>query len=134
MTDLPEPPGPTDDRIMTRNEVASWLTFSLPTLAARVRDGDISASRIGGEWRFWRPTLLTHLFPHQAPPEPHRPEAEIITTAELAQILRLTGETARARIEDGSIPATKTGNQWRIHWPTIRARLEAGDNFPPRQG
>lgn len=132
MTDPLDPPTAADQRIMTRTEAASWLGVSLPTLMALVRNGEIPASRIGAEWRFWLPSLRLRLFPHQAPPEPHRHEAEVITTAQLAQTLRLTGETVRARIEDGSIPAIRTGNQWRLHWPTIRARLEAGDNFAPR--
>lgn len=129
MTDPLDPATPADDRIMTRTEVASWLALSLPTLMTLVRKGEIPASRIGGEWRFWRPTLRSHLFPRDAPPEPQRHEPEIITIAELAHTLQLTGETVRARIEDGSIPATRIGNRWRIHWPTIHARLEAGDNF-----
>lgn len=132
MTDPHDPPVARDERIMTRTEVASWLALSLPTLMARVRDGDIPASRIGAEWRFWRPTLRSRLFPQEAPAEPDRHEAEILTTAQLAELLQLTGETVRARIEDGSIPASRIGNHWRIYWPAIRARLEAGENFTPR--
>lgn len=131
MTDPLHPPTTADDRIITRTEAASWLGVSLPTLMALIRNGEIPASRIGGEWRFWLPSLRTRLFPHHAPPEPQRQEPEIITTAQLAHTLQLTSETVRARIEDGSIPATRLGNQLRIHWATIRARLEAGDNFTP---
>lgn len=132
MTDPHDPPVAPDERVMTRTEVASWLSLSLPTLMARISDGEIPASRIGGEWRFWRPTLRSRLFP-QAPPEPERHEPEVLTTAQLAQLLQLTGETVRARIEDGSIPASRIGNHWRIYWPAIRARLEAGENFTPRE-
>lgn len=133
MTDPHDPPVAPDERIMTRTEVASWLALSIPTLMARVRDGEVPGSRIGAEWRFWRPALRARLFPHEAPAEPHRIEAEVVTTAQLAELLQLTGETVRARIEDGSIPASKIGNQWRIYWPAIRARLEAGENFTPRE-
>lgn len=134
MTDPSDSPDAADDRVMTRNEVAAWLTLSLPTLMAHIRDGVIPASQIGGEWRFWRPALLTRLFPQQAPPAPdrHEHDVEVITTAQLGKLLRLTGETVRARIDDGSIPASKIGNHWRIYWPTIRARLQAGENFTPQ--
>ena len=132
MTDPHDPPVAPDERVMTRTEVASWLSLSFPTLMARISDGEIPASRIGGEWRFWRPTLRSRLFPAEAPPEPERDEPEVLTTAQLAQLLQLTGETVRARIEDGSIPASRIGNHWRIYWPAIRARLEAGENFTPR--
>lgn len=113
--------------------MASWLVLSVPTLMARVRAGDIPASRIGAEWRFWRPTLQAHLFAQLADAAAYRDEADIITTAQLAHRLQLTGETVRARIEDGSIPATKIGNQFRIFWPVIRARLAAGENFTPAE-
>ena len=132
MTDPPDPPAARDERVMTRTEVASWLALSIPTLMTRIREGEIPATRIGGEWRFWRPALRARLFPAEAPPEPDRNEPEVLTTAQLAELLRLTGETIRARIEDGSIPASRIGNQWRIYWPAIRARLEAGENFTPR--
>ena len=132
MTDPHDPPAARDERIMTRTEVASWLALSIPTLMARVREGKIPASRIGAEWRFWKPAVRSRLFPQEAPMEPHRADLEVLTTAQLAEILQFTGETVRARIEDGSIPASKTGNQWRVYWPAIRARLEAGENFTPR--
>lgn len=134
MTDPHDPPVAPDEQVMTRTEVASWLALSIPTLMARVREGEIPASRIGAEWRFWRPALRSRLFPQEAPTEPRRHEAEVLTTAQLAELLQLTGETVRARIEDGSIPASRIGNQWRIYWPAIRARLEAGENFTPREG
>ena len=130
-------PGGAYGRVMTRSEVASWLAVSVPTLMARVRAGDIPASRIGGEWRFWRPTLESHLFSQEAPVEANgreanRREADVITTGQLGEILQLSAESIRARIEDGSIPASKIGNHYRIYWPTIRARLEAGEDFGPK--
>ena len=64
--------------------------------------------------------------------EPNRREPDVITTAQLGEILQLSAESIRARIEDGSIPASKIGNHYRIYWPTIRARLEAGEDFVPQ--
>lgn len=132
MTNPSDPPV-TDDRVMTRNEVASWLAISLPTLMARVEAGDVPASRIGKEWRFWRPALAHRLFALEAPVESTRHDAEIITTTQLAERLQLTSETVRARIDDGSIPASKIGNTYRIYWPAIRAKLESGEDFTPRE-
>ena len=131
MTNPQDPDDTPDGRVMTRSEVASWLAMSVPTLMARVRAGDVPASRIGGEWRFWRPTLESRLFSQEATVEAHR-EADVITTAQLGELLQLSAESIRARIEDGSIPASKIGNHYRIFWPTIRARLAAGEDFVPR--
>jgi len=132
MTDLQDPDATPEARVMTRSEVASWLATSVPTLMARVQAGDIPASRIGGEWRFWRPLLKSRLFSQEAPVQADRHEPDVITTAQLGEILQLGAESIRARIEDGSIPASKIGNQYRIYWPTIRARLESGEDFAPQ--
>ena len=133
MTEPQDPGSPHDVRIMTTSEVAAWLSLSVPTLMSRVRAGEIPASRIGAEWRFWRPTLEVRLFAQGPAAESGDDQAEVLTTAQLADRLRLTGETVRARIEDGSIPASRIGNQFRIFWPTIRGRLEAGEDFTPAQ-
>ena len=63
--------------------------------------------------------------------EANRRDADVITTAQLGEILQLSAESIRARIDDGSIPASKIGKHYRIYWPTIRARLEAGEDFAP---
>lgn len=133
MTDTQHPAATPDARVMTRSEVASWLAMSVPTLMARVRAGGVPASRIGGEWRFWRPALESRLFSQEAPVQANRHEPDVITTAQLGELLQLSAESIRARIEDGSIPASKIGNNYRIYWPIIRARLEAGEDFVPQE-
>lgn len=131
MTDHTDP-SRHDDRIMTPREVASWLAIPLTNLSLRSKTGDVPSSRIGtGERRYWRPLLRAKLFSQgQAAMEPSPDEPEVITLEELALRLRLSAQTLGRRIEDGSIPASKIGNQYRIYWPSIRARLEAGHDFP----
>lgn len=123
---------PLDSRIMIPHEVAAWLAVSTTHLNRRAKAGDIPSSRLGGgERRYWRPLLLSQLFSQkQAAMEPPPDDPEVITLEELALRLRLTAQTLSRRIEDGSIPASRIGNQYRIYWPAIRARLETGQDFP----
>lgn len=126
----PTDPGREDERIMTTNEVASWLSVSVAHLNRQAQAGVIPSSRIGGERRFWRPLLLVKLFP-QEPVMGLDDEPDVLTPDELAAALRVTPQTVSRRIQDGSIPASKIGSIYRIYWPTIRARLEAGEDFLP---
>lgn len=120
-------------RAMTTQEVASWLVISLPVLAERVKAGTIPSSRIGRERRFWRPTVLAAVFGEATVGPGDESVPEVVTVEDLAQILQLNPATIRQRIRDGSIPASRIGDQYRIYWPSIRARLAAGQDFTPTQ-
>jgi excisionase family DNA binding protein len=50
--------------------------------------------------------------------------AAILTVVEVAALLRISINTARALIADGTIPATKVGRQWRIRRVDLDAMLE----------
>ena len=125
------PAGGPDPRIMTTAEVAKWLTLTEPTIIQHIQRGLIPASRLGAEWRFWRPLLLRRLFPEAEPVTSDDDDPDIITIEELAQRLRLSVPTVRMRIEDRSIPASRIGKTWRTYWPTIRDRLAEGKDFTP---
>ena len=124
--------GGPETRVMTTSEVAKWLSLSEPTIIQHVQKGLIPASRIGAEWRYWRPLMITRLFPEVGPvPDDADPDTDVITIEELARRLHLSVPTVRMRIEDRSIPASRVGKTWRIYWPTIRDRLAAGEDFTP---
>ena len=123
----PVGPGPHQThRVLTANEVATWLGLSEPTVIQHVPN-----SRIGNEYRFWRASVCA-LFPEVEPVDDDD-DAGVITIEELAARLRLSTPTVRARIEDKSIPATRIGKAFRIYWPTIRDRLAQGKDFAPPQ-
>lgn len=119
-----------DPRVMSTNEVAEWLGTTTATLLTQVRSGAVPASRIGAEWRFWRPLLTRVLFgeePDTVGSEHDQPD--VLTAAQLATKLQIGVVTIRRRATDGSIPATKIGNDFRFYWPTIKRRLETGEDF-----
>lgn len=126
MTDEDMLASPTPGAVMTSSEVMKWLSISRPTLTAQLQAGELPASRIGSEYRFWRPLLLRRLFGQHEAPEPG---PDVITPTDLAKFLRITPATVRARIADGSFPASKIGGTFRIWRPAIIATLEAGEDF-----
>lgn len=121
-------PGDPVNPVMTSAEVMEWLGISRPVLAAQIQAHEIPVSRIGSDYRFWRPSLLRTFFSQEEIVEPGR---DVITPTDLAEHLRMSKATVRQRIADGSIPAHRIGNTYRIWWPTIRAKLEAGEDFSP---
>ena len=126
--------GGPDSRIMTTGEVAKWLSVTEPTIGQHIQKGLIPASRLGSEWRFWRPLVLARLFPEVELVSTDDADPDIITIEELAARLRLSVPTVRMRIEDQSIPASRVGKTWRVYWPTIRDRLAKGQDFTPGGG
>lgn len=58
--------------ILTLEEAAALLRVSAEALKADAERGDVPARRIGGEWRFARPTLWNWLASPPAPPSPRR--------------------------------------------------------------
>lgn len=93
--------------------------------------GAMPASRIGSEWRYWKPLVLARILHAPQDITPGPPEPDVVTATELAALLRMAPHTISDRIADGSIPAFKVGKGWRIHWPTVRGRLERGEPFYP---
>lgn len=123
-----------DPRILTTRQVTELLKTSESFVMRGVHQGTIPASRIGFEWRYWRPLVLVRVLHAPEPtadPATECEPAEVLTAAELAALFTMSPHTMSARIADGSIPARKVGKGWRIHWPTVRGRLERGESFDP---
>lgn len=123
-----------DPRILTTKETAELIKASEAYVIRGVNSGLIPASRIGSEWRYWKPLVLTQVLSTSdlTLGDTSVTEPDVVTAAELAQLLRMTPQTVSKRIADGSIPARKVGKGWRCHWPTIRSVLEQGRDFTPR--
>lgn len=124
-----------DTRILTTRDVAQLIQVTESYVIKGIGRGQIPASRIGSEWRYWKPLVIARVLPHSeatTPSDDSITEPEVVTAGELATLLRLTPNTISLRIAEGSIPAAKVGKGYRIHWPTVRAVLEQGKDFTPR--
>jgi excisionase family DNA binding protein len=93
--------------------------------------GDIPATRIGGRWRLWAPAVLERVIGADAvlalPALPEGwQEPGIVTGRELAELLGLSERSVTNLLAAGRIPGTKVGGGWRTYWPSILAKITAG--------
>ena len=60
---------------------------------------------------------------------------DIVTVAEIAEILRLNQQTVRNWIDDGLLPAIRVGRRVRIRWADVEAMMKpAGPAIPGGAG
>jgi len=96
------------------------------------QSGEVPGTRIGGQWRFWAPALLTRVLgPEVAkdaiPPLPgDHVEPGIVDSRELAKLLGVTDRTMALLMREGQVPGERVGGTWRTYWPSIRSRLAEG--------
>lgn len=64
----------------------------------------------------------------------HDPGAEILTVEGAAELLRFSTWTIMRRIKDGTLPATKWGNEWRIKRADVLALFEPQPPPPKKRG
>lgn len=112
--------------------VAAMIGRSKPTVRRWATDGDIPGTRIGGQWRFWHPSLMTSVLgPEAATGEAIAMpagfvEPRVVDVAELADLLGMHERTLALLVRNGEVPARKTGGRWMAYWPPIRERIIAG--------
>ena len=114
-------------------EGAAALIKTRPSTARSwAHDGVIPGTRVGGQWRFWAPSLLERVIGaeaarHATPPLPDgHTEPEVVDTGELAGLLGLPALRVAILQRQGRIPGEKVGGQWRAYWPCIQAKIAAG--------
>ena len=57
---------------------------------------------------------------------------DVVTVAQIAEILRLNQQTVRNWIDQGSLPAMRVGRRVRVRWGGVEAMMEAGWARDPR--
>jgi excisionase family DNA binding protein len=114
-------------------EGAAVLVRTSPAAVRRwAHAGEIPGTRVGGQWRFWAPTVLERVIGAQAaayaiPALPNGyTEPGVVASAELADLLGLPDRTITALMRQGRIAGEKVGGQWRTYWPWVQARIAAG--------
>jgi excisionase family DNA binding protein len=110
---------------------AELIAVSPHTARQWAKAGNIPGTKVGGQWRFWSPALLTAVVgpeaaDHFAHPVSGIPEPGIVGVTELAEALGIPQRTVAILLRRGEIPAKKFGYQWRAFWPLIRDRIAAG--------
>jgi excisionase family DNA binding protein len=110
---------------------AAMIAVSPNTARRWAATGQIPGSRIGGQWRFWTPSLLESAVGADAAahaqglPEGYV-EPSAVGVAQLADLLGIHQRTIAVLLRQGDIPAKKIGYLWRAYWPEIRDHIAAG--------
>lgn len=61
-------------------------------------------------------------------------DLELLTSAEVAEILRLNPQIVQRKLQSGEIPGYRIGREWRVSHIALREWLEARSNQNARRG
>jgi excisionase family DNA binding protein len=108
---------PADDRsgpppVMTAKEVCSYLDISRATLYRLIRTAKIPFFRMGFDYRFNREAIDLWLLADRNNPES-------MTAERVCAYLRIHRSTLYRMIDDGRIPYSRIGDQYRFSRETI---------------
>lgn len=108
------------------------IGVSQPTVRRWASGGQIPGTRIGGQWRFWQPSVLHRVLgPAAAQQEAVAlpdgfVEPRVLDVVSLGAVLGIHERTIGLLVRGGQLPARKTGGRWLAYWPTIRDHIAAG--------
>jgi len=121
--------------MLTDLKGAAMLIAAQPATTRRMAAaGEVPGTRVGGQWRFWKPALLTRVAGADAAAHAlgdYHPSDDpgVVDIHELADLLGLSEGRLSLLLRQGDVPATKVGRQWRAYWPAIRDRIAAGQSL-----
>lgn len=123
-------------QLVDLDDVAELIAVSTATARRWAAAGKIPGVRVGGQWRFWAPAVLTAVVGPEAVGHAPAPpagyiEPGVVPAADLADLLGIHPRTVSVLLLAGEIPARKVGHQWRAYWPAIRDRIAAGQALTP---
>ena len=113
-----------DDDLMTVAEVAGLLKLNRQTLYNWVADGTLAHTRVGRGVRIRREDY--ELLAGASGPD--LAEADLLTVAEVAQLLTVNQQTVRNWIDRGKLDAMHVGRRVRIRRQDLDAVIEAGSS------
>ena len=112
-----------DDLVLTTAELADRIGLSPQTIRRMANAAQLPGLKSGRDYRFLWPAIKAHL---RNPGQTTAPEADtdqILTTAELADRLRLSAQTIRRMAHRDQLPALKSGRDFRFSWEAVKERL-----------
>jgi len=118
--------------VLDAEGAALLVKVRLVAIRRWAHDGEIPGTRVGGQWRFWAPSLLARTIGVAAaqdavpPLPPDHVEPGIVDSSELAALLGFPDRTITYLMRQDRIPGEKVGGTWRTYWPSIRSKLAEG--------
>lgn len=121
-----------EKRLLTLEQAAELLQLHPRTVVAKARSGEIPGSKLGGGWRFWRPSLEAMLSGRPVTPVDPDGTHPWISTAQAADLLGTTRQTVLNLLAKRQLPAAKVAGQWRVDWWRVRNAIAVGELIMPR--
>ena len=123
--------------LMDLDDVAALLREHVSTVGDRARRGDIPGARVGAQWRFWRPAVMRLAVGDVVAARlsaPQDDDPELVSPAEIADLLGISMATTMTLLHSGDIPAGRVGGRWHIYWPAIRDAIAEGHPLAGEKG
>lgn len=124
--------------LMTLEQAADLLQLHPRTVVAKARSGQLPGAKLGGSWRFWKPSIEAVLTGRPWTPDEADGDPEWVNTTRAAELLGTTRQTILNLVTRGQLPAGKVAGQWRVHWWRVRDAIAAGEDvaapWSPRKG
>jgi excisionase family DNA binding protein len=110
--------------LLTVAQVAERLKLNPQTIYNWINAGSLPHTKVGRGFR----VRLTDIEAMTGPADPDSEEADLLTVAEVAEMLKLNIQTLRNWIDAGKLPAIRLGRRVRIKRQDLDAILEAGSS------
>lgn len=130
-----------NEKIMTVDEVASYLVVTPPTVYALAQSGKMPGRKIGRLWRFSKPAIVAWSGGGELLSNPNSElKGKVVGTHGLAAFLRVADSTIYEAMQKQFVPGRKVGRQWRFSLLVItewlkncQFSIEADDVFNIQQ-
>jgi len=111
------------DHVLTTAELADRIGLSPQTIRRMANAGQLPGLKSGRDYRFWWPAVKAHLRNPGHATAPETDNDQILTTAELADRLRLSTQTIRRMVHHDLLPALQSGRDFRFSWEAVKEHL-----------
>ncbi|WP_106398896.1 helix-turn-helix domain-containing protein [Actinocorallia populi] len=112
-----------DDLVLTTAELADRIGLSPQTVRRMANAAQLPGLKSGRDYRFLWPAVKAHLRNPGHAAAPETDNDQVLSTAELADRLRLSTQTIRRMAHHDQLPALKSGRDFRFSWEAVKERL-----------
>ncbi|MDI6733102.1 MAG: helix-turn-helix domain-containing protein [Planctomycetota bacterium] len=114
--------------MMTIKDVCKFLSISRDTVYRLIQSGKLTATRIGGQWRFTEKEIDRFLASQTLSKDVIKPD--LMTFNEVCKYLGLSRVTVYKLINTNQLPAMKPCGRWRFPKDAVKQFLTSGRDVP----
>ncbi|GAA0965372.1 helix-turn-helix domain-containing protein [Actinocorallia libanotica] len=112
-----------NDTVLTTAELGERIGLSPQTIRRMANAAQLPGLKSGRDYRFLWTAVKAHLRNPGHATAPESDNDQILSTAELADRLRLSTQTIRRMAHRDQLPALKSGRDFRFSWEAVKERL-----------